>query len=158
MDRRGLRSISGLVVSLLLVAAFAAIGSRFAPGAWYQQIAKPLWTPPNWLFGPVWTALYILMGVAAWLVWRQREARRVHFALAVYVLQLVLNSLWSWIFFGQQRIGLALADLIVLWILIVLNVFLFWRVRRLAGILLLPYIAWVGFAGMLNRTIWDLNR
>jgi benzodiazapine receptor len=158
MKRSRLRNISGLVISLVLVAAAAAFGGRFAPTAWYQEIAKPPWTPPAWIFGPVWTALYIMMGVAAWLVWRKRETPGAVVALGVYVVQLVLNGLWSWIFFYLHRIGLALADLIVLWVLIVVTCVLFWRVRRAAGVLLLPYIVWVTFAGFLNQAIWALNR
>jgi benzodiazapine receptor len=160
-DRLGhdrLRDLSGLVASLILVAAVAAIGGHFAPTAWYQEVAKPPWTPPGWLFAPVWTVLYILMGVAAWLVWRERAASGAAVALGSYVLQLVLNALWSWIFFGLHRIGLALLDLIVLWALIVTTGVLFWRVRRAAGGLLVPYVAWVSFAGSLNYAIWVLNR
>ncbi len=158
MKQSGPRKTVGLIVSLVLVAAVAAVGGRFAPTAWYREIAKPPWTPPGWLFGPVWTALYILMGVAAWLVWLRRDAPGSFPALVFYGFQLVLNSLWSWIFFGLHRISLALADLMVLWVLIVVTCVLFWRIRRAAGILLLPYLAWVCFAGFLNQTIWALNR
>jgi benzodiazapine receptor len=158
MRRRGWQSLSGLLVSLILVAAVAAIGGRSAPSAWYQEIVKPTWTPPSWLFGPVWTVLYILMAVASWQVWRERVARRSAVALTAYILQLVLNALWSWIFFGLHRIGLALADLVVLWLLVAVTCILFWRVRRAAGAALLPYLAWVSFAGVLNYAIWVLNR
>lgn len=156
--RRGkLKSLAGLIVSLILVAVVAAFGGLFTPNSWYQEIAKPPWTPPGWIFGPVWTFLYALMGVAAWLVWREPGRSISNLALGVYILQLILNAVWSWIFFGLYRIGLAFADLIILWILLGITTILFWKVRRAAGILLLPYIAWVTFAGFLNYTIWILN-
>ncbi len=156
--RAGLQSLAAFVVSLLLVAAVAGFGSRFTPGPWYREIAKPSWTPPGWLFGPVWTLLYLLMAAAAWQVWRRRGIGGARAALAVYLVQLVLNALWSWIFFGLHLIGPALVDLAVLWVLIVATCVLFFRASRIAGVLLLPYIAWVGFAGALNLALWILNR
>ncbi|MBP6876015.1 MAG: tryptophan-rich sensory protein [Candidatus Eisenbacteria bacterium] len=147
-----------LLISLALVAAVAAYGSQFSPAPWYQEIPKPSWTPPGWLFGPVWTALYLMMAFAAWLVWRTRASRAVIGPIAVYVLQLALNGLWSYLFFGLRRFGLALVDLVALWALIAITIVLFWRIRRLAGALLLPYLAWVTFAGFLNHAIWALNR
>jgi translocator protein len=132
------------------------IGSLFQPGAWYDGLAKPSWNPPNWLFGPVWTTLYILMGLAAWLVWeRHRGDARV--ALALFVVQLAFNAAWSAIFFGLQAPGLAFAEILVLWALIVATTVTFWRHRVAAGALMLPYVAWVGFAAVLNFTIWRLN-
>ncbi|MFC1867874.1 TspO/MBR family protein, partial [Thermodesulfobacteriota bacterium] len=123
----------------------------------YQEIAKPSWTPPNWLFGPVWTFFYVSMSVAAWLVWREHGSRISTIALGVYVLQLFLNAVWSWIFFGLNLTGLAFIDLVILWIMVGVTSILFWMVRRLAGILLFPYFVWVAFAGILNYTIWILN-
>jgi benzodiazapine receptor len=156
--RRGkLKSLAGLIVSLILVAVVAAFGGLFTPNSWYQEIAKPPWTPPGCIFGPVWTFLYALMGVAAWLVWREPGRSISNLALGVYILQLILNAVWSWIFFGLHRVGLAFADLIILWILLGITTILFWKVRRAASILLFPYIAWVTFAGFLNYTIWILN-
>ncbi|MBN1613903.1 MAG: tryptophan-rich sensory protein [Deltaproteobacteria bacterium] len=152
--------IGGLAASLLIVSAVAAFGSQFMPGLWYEGIAKPAWTPPGWIFGPVWTMLYVLMALAAWLVWREgREGRRnaALLALGVYAAQLLANALWSWIFFGLHRIGLALLDLGILWILIAVSCLLFWSLRSAAGILMLPYLAWVSFAGVLNFTLWRLN-
>lgn len=157
MRRSALRSILGFGVSLALVAAVSAFGARYAPSSWYQGLAKPPWTAPDWVFAPVWTLLYILMAVAAWLVWREGRAARVNIALSSYLVQLVLNGLWSWIFFRRQQIGLALADIVVLWIAVLLTCVLFWGVRRTAGVLLLPYLAWVSFAGVLNYAIWSLN-
>jgi benzodiazapine receptor len=157
--RRGcLKNLTGLIVSLMIVATVAAFGGQFTPDSWYQEIAKPPWTPPGWIFGPVWTFLYTSMGVAAWLVWRERGKRFSTLpALVVYILQLVLNAVWSWVFFGLHLIGLALLDLSVLWILIALTTILFWKVRPAAGILLFLYVAWVAFAGLLNFSIWILN-
>jgi translocator protein len=148
----------GLLASLALVAAVVGVGGRFMPGQWYAQLAKPSWTPPNWLFGPAWTLLYILMAVSAWLVWRSAGLRSVWMPLCVYILQLILNALWSWIFFGLHRIGLALGNIAALWAAIVVTCVLFWRVRALAGALFVPYLGWVTFAGVLNYAMWRLNR
>lgn len=144
-----------LAISLALVVAAALFGSQFMPGAWYAGLAKPAWTPPNWLFGPAWTTLYLLMALAAWKVWI--AVRRVDGALLLYLVQLLLNALWSWLFFGLQRPDLALANIVVLWLLILATIVLFWRRDRLAGALMLPYLAWVGFATALNLAIWRLN-
>lgn len=144
-----------LAISLALVVAAAAFGGQFAPGAWYAGLAKPSWTPPNWLFGPAWTTLYLLMALAAWKVWI--AVRRIDAALLLYLVQLVLNALWSWLFFGLRRPDLALAGIVLLWLLILATTVLFWRRDRLAGLLLVPYLAWVGFATALNLAIWRLN-
>jgi translocator protein len=133
----------------------ALVGRWFQPGAWYATLEQPAWAPPNWVFGPVWTALYLSMGLAAWLVWRQRGLDRA--AHGIYLVQLTLNAMWSWIFFGLQSPGLAFAEILLLWMAIVATVTLFWRVRPLAGGLLLPYLGWVSFAAVLNGTIWRLN-
>lgn len=130
------------------------IGSRFPPGQWYQELEKPSWNPPGWLFGPVWTLLYILMGIAVWMVWRERG-----FSTGVYLFmaQLVLNALWSWLFFGLNRPDLAFFEIILLWGLILATMILFWRVRPVAGALFVPYLLWVSFASVLNHTLWKLN-
>ena len=153
----GLKGLTGLIASLIVVAVVAAFGGQFTPDSWYQEIGKPSWTPPGWIFGPVWTFLYASMGVAAWLVWLERDKRISTPALGAYILQLLLNGVWSWVFFGLHLIGLALVDLILMWIFIVVTTILFWKVRTAAGILLLPYLAWVTFAGILNYTIWTMN-
>ncbi len=125
---------------------------------WYQEIAKPGFTPPDAIFGPVWTALYLTMGLAAFLVWRTGIDRPVvRTALLWFCAQLIANGLWSVIFFGLRRPGLALAEILVLLALIVLTTRLFWSQSRLAGVLMLPYLAWVGFATALNFSIWRLN-
>jgi len=147
----------GLAFWVALIFSVAAFASQFEPGDWYAHIAKPTWTPPGWLFGPVWGMLYLLMGVSAWLVWRQRYNRSVSFPLACYLLQLAANGLWSWLFFGRQWIGLALIDLIVLVILVAITAAMFRRVHRSAGYMLLPYLLWVSFATALNFQIWRMN-
>lgn len=141
------------VVLSLLPGAF---GSQFPPGEWYAALAKPAWTPPSWVFGPVWTLLYVLMGVAAWLVWdRHRNAARG--ALTLFVLQLIVNAAWSWLFFGLRSPAVAFAGIVLLWALILATVIAFRRLRPPAAALLLPYLAWVTFAAALNFAIWRLN-
>jgi tryptophan-rich sensory protein len=143
-----------------LVASFAAgwIGSRWMPGEWYAALAKPAWNPPNWIFGPVWTVLYVLMAVSAWLVWRPAGFGGAGAALGLFVFQLALNGLWSYLFFGLHRLDLALFEVVALWATILATAILFWGVNRLAGALLVPYLAWVAFASFLNFTLWSLNR
>jgi len=127
--------------------------------SWYSGIEKPSFTPPNWVFGPVWTVLYILMGVAAFLVWRRGLASRaVQVALGWFLGQLVLNALWSPVFFGWHRIDLALVVIVLLWAAIVVALYRFLRVSRAAALLLVPYLLWVSFATILNAAIWRLNR
>ena len=137
-----------------LTVAAAAFGAMFQPGAWYQAIIKPAWTPPNWLFGPVWTVLYIMIAIAGWLVWREQG---LSFVVVVWVLQLVFNGAWSWIMFGQHQIGWAFADIFLLWIAILLFAVLAWPVSLTASLLFVPYLAWVSYAGALNFAIWRLN-
>ncbi|QRP64109.1 tryptophan-rich sensory protein [Rhodanobacter sp. FDAARGOS 1247] len=149
----------GLVGWLLLSFAAAAIGAVASVQAadFYQQLAQPSWAPPSSVFGPVWSVLYALMGIAAWLAWREGGWRRQRGVLTLFVIQLALNALWSWLFFGWHRGALAFADIVLLWLLIVATVLGFWRVRALAGALLLPYLGWVGFASALNFAVWHLN-
>ncbi len=127
------------------------------PGPWYASLAKPVWTPPSAVFAPVWTLLYAMMGVAAWLVWRRAGFRTAGAALVVFVIQLVLNALWSYLFFGLHRADIAFIDIAVLWIAILVTVVLFWRRDPRAGALMLPYLAWVGFASCLNFALWRMN-
>lgn len=128
------------------------------PGEWYASLAKPAWNPPSAVFAPVWTLLYAMMGVAAWLVWKQVGFREAALPLSLFLVQLVLNALWSYLFFGLHRPDLALLDIVTLWVAILVVLVLFWRVAVPAGILLLPYLCWVGFASFLNFTLWRLNR
>jgi len=157
MRRRGLPLVLGLVISLVLCLGAGWLGSQFQPGEWYSRLAKPSWTPPNWLFGPVWSALYVAMAVAAWLVWRQAGLRGAAAPLAVFVVQLVLNAAWSWLFFGLHRPDLAFAEIALLWLAILATLVLFWRRKALAGTLILPYLAWVTYAASLNLGLWRLN-
>jgi tryptophan-rich sensory protein len=157
-----MRSFLVLVLFLVVCFGVAAFGGQFAPGEWYAALEKPAWNPPSWVFAPVWTVLYAMMAVAGWLVWRAREPERPRrsnrtAALGVFALQLVLNGAWSWLFFGLQRPGLAFAEIVALWLAILATVILFWRLRPLVGALLLPYLAWVGFAAALNLALWRLN-
>jgi benzodiazapine receptor len=159
--------MAGAVVRLVVacVASLSAglIGSlaMFAGDfdVWYPALVKPAFTPPNWLFGPVWTILYLLMGVAAFLVWRKGlQSRAVRVALVWFLVQLVLNAVWSPVFFGWHRIGWALVVVVLLWAAIVVTIRYFLQVSRAAAILLVPYLLWVSFATVLNAAIWRLNR
>lgn len=152
-----MRGVIGLVGWLVLSFTAAGIGSRFLPGAWYASLVKPAWTPPSAVFAPVWTMLYAAMGVAAWLVWRRAGFGGAGVALALFGFQLVLNALWSYLFFGLHRVGFALLDIVVLWLAILVVAVLFWRVDRRAGALMVPYLAWVGYASALNLALWRLN-
>ncbi|UCF41533.1 MAG: tryptophan-rich sensory protein, partial [Gemmatimonadota bacterium] len=116
MTTRSLIALALWIVGSLAAGIIGAVATQ--PGAWYAALDKPAWTPPNWLFGPVWTTLYVLMGVAAWMVWERRASLNVTPALGLFVAQLAVNALWSWLFFGYHRIGLALVDIVVLWLLI----------------------------------------
>lgn len=144
-----------LVVFIALVAAAAITGGQFMPGEWYAQLAKPSWTPPNWLFGPVWTVLYVAIAAAGWLVWRGE--RRAALPLALWVAQIVLNAAWSWLFFGLHRPGTAFAEIVVLLATIVGFAIAAWPVSRTASLLFVPYALWVGFASALNFAVWRLN-
>lgn len=137
----------------------AAIGSvaSINAGAFYGDLVRPGWAPPSWVFGPMWTLLYVLMGVAAWLVWRARGLRGARFALSLYVSQLVLNALWSWLFFGWHLGGPAFVDVLALWALILATCVAFWRVSPVAGALLVPYLLWVSYAAALNFAVWQMN-
>lgn len=146
-----------LVLALVITFACSAIGAQFSPGEWYRALEKPTVNPPNWIFGPVWTVLYAAMAVAAWVVWCERDRVNVKSALAAYGVQLVLNAAWSWLFFGRHEIGWALVEIALLWFAILATIMLFWRVRRTAALLLLPYLVWVGFAAFLNSRFWQLN-
>ncbi|HYH79769.1 MAG TPA: TspO/MBR family protein, partial [Longimicrobium sp.] len=126
-------------------------------GTFYQQLSRPDWAPPASIFGPVWSVLYLLMGVAAWLVWRERGFAGARPALGLFLLQLLANALWTWLFFGWRQGALAFGEILVLWILIVATLVAFWRVRRLAALLLLPYLGWVSFAAFLTYAVWQRN-
>jgi tryptophan-rich sensory protein len=153
------------LVPLLLLAGCVALaflpgilGSRFAPGEWYARLVKPALTPPGWVFPVAWTLLYLSMGVALFLVLRAAPLERSWPALTLFGAQLALNGAWSWLFFGLERPGLALAEIVTLLTLIAATAVAFWRLRPAAGALLLPYLAWVAFATYLNAGFWWLNR
>ena len=148
----------GLAGWLLLALATGGIGAIASVDAasFYAQLARPSWAPPAWVFGPVWTTLYVLMGVAAWLVWRTPGAATGK-ALTLFVAQLVANALWSWLFFGWRLGALASVEVLVLLALIAATLLAFWRVSRLAALLLVPYLLWVAFASSLTWTIWRAN-
>ena len=151
------RSWLGLVGWLALVFCASATAVFIADNGWYAGLAKPAWNPPGWLFGPVWTILYAMMAVAAWRVWLQGGWARQKKALGLFLLQWILNALWTPLFFGLHRPGWALAEILVLLATILATLRAFWRVDRPAGVLLLPYAAWVAFATVLNWTIWRMN-
>lgn len=149
----------GLAAWLAISFVAAAIGSvaSIQAGSFYAQLARPEWGPPSNIFGPVWTVLYALMGIAAWLVWRAGGFRAARTALALFLVQLAVNALWSWLFFGWHLGGAALADIVLLWLLVVATLVAFWRIRPVAGALLIPYLLWVTFAAALNHSVWQLN-
>jgi translocator protein len=148
------------IISILIAQTAGIIGSVFTASSvqtWFETITKPAWNPPGWLFGPVWITLYTLMGIAAYLVWQQKDAPGTKIALWIYSVHLVFNALWSILFFGLKNPGLAFAEIIVLLFLILLTTILFWKINPIAGWLMVPYITWVLFASVLNYTIWQLN-
>ena len=127
--------------------------------SWYQTIARPTWNPPGWLFGPVWTTLYVMMGISLFLVWKEDtsvELKKI--GIALFAVQLVLNFFWSFIFFNQHQIGWALVEIAAMWVFILLTIFAFAQVNKAAAWLLVPYISWVSYATILNYTIWQLNK
>ncbi len=150
-----------LAAAVLVCLAAGSVGSFFTLGSvstWYATIQKPSFNPPNWVFGPAWTMLYILMGVSAYLVWIKGWSRKdVRAALAAFGLQLFLNLLWSLIFFGAKQIFYAFAEIMFLWLSIVFTMALFYRVSKNAALLLVPYILWVSFAAFLNYSVWQMN-
>jgi benzodiazapine receptor len=155
-----LRQAVGLAMSIAICFGAAGIGSlltRPSIRGWYATLSKPWWTPPNWLFGPVWSALYLGMAVAAWLVWRRAGVSGAKLALTLFALQLVLNVCWSAIFFAMHRPGFAFAEIILLWLLILATLALFWPISRAAVWLMVPYLLWVAFAASLNYAVWRLN-
>jgi len=153
------RQFIGLLAWVVLSFTAAAIGAVASAdaGAFYQQLVRPGWAPPQWLFAPVWTVLYALMGVAAWLVWRAHGFRQARAALAIFIVQLGVNALWSWVFFVWREGALAFAEVLLLWCLIVITAALFRRLHAVAAWLLVPYLAWVTFAAALTFSTWRLN-
>lgn len=161
MQRTKAREIVEAVVSIIVCQGAGLIGSIAtfpAIPTWYASLVKPPFNPPNWVFGPVWTTLYTLMGIAAFLVWRKGiRDRQVRIALAIFVVQLVLNVLWSVVFFGLHFLLGGFILIVILWVAILLSIIIFSRVSKVAGVLLIPYILWVSFATVLNFSLWSLN-
>lgn len=153
------RQFAGLIAWLAVCFVAAAIGSiaSIQAASFYAQLVRPEWAPPAAWFGPVWTVLYALMGVAAWLVWRVGGFRGARAALTVFLVQLALNALWSWLFFRWKLGAPAFIGIVLLWLLIVATLAAFWRIRKAAAALLVPYLLWVGFAAALSHSVWRLN-
>lgn len=149
-------ALAGWLAIAFVAAAVGSIASVQAP-QFYAQLTQPAWAPPAWLFGPVWSALYAMMGISAWLVWREPAGALRRRALWLFAIQLALNALWSWLFFQWHQGAWALADIGLLWCCVTATLVAFWRLRPLAGALLVPYLAWITFAAALNFTVWRLN-
>jgi tryptophan-rich sensory protein len=146
----------GWFIASFAISAVGAIASIEARN-FYAGLVQPEWAPPGWVFGPVWTLLFALMAIAAWLVWRKGGFHAHRIALSLFIIQLLFNALWSWLFFAWRLGGPAFADILLLWGLILATLIAFWHVQRLAGILLVPYLLWVSFAAFLNYALWQLN-
>lgn len=160
MSREGGRSLLVLGAFVALCIAISAVGgwvTAQSVGSWYRELARPAFSPPDWVFAPVWTTLYLMIAVAGWRVWRVRGLTGAPAAMSAYAVQLALNLAWSFIFFGAREIGLAFAAIVVLLAAICINAALFHRIDRVAGWLLAPYAAWVAFASILNLALWRLN-
>jgi tryptophan-rich sensory protein len=163
MDSRLPRSKSrqafGLLGWLLVAFAAAAVGgfASASSGELYRELVRPSWAPPGWVFGPVWSVLYALMGIAAWLVWRAQGFAGARSALVLFIVQLAANALWTWLFFAWRLGGAAFGEILLLWALILATMVSFWRLSKVAGALLSPYLAWVSFASALNFASWRLN-
>lgn len=151
---------AGLIVFLILCLGVGALGAMATTpeiAGWYSTLNKPTWNPPPSIFGPVWTTLYLMMALSAWLIWRKGGLQKNRIPLAAFAVQLILNLAWSWIFFSMHQIGGAFVEITVLWISILLTGILFHKNSKLASVLLLPYLCWVSFATYLNFTLWQLN-
>ena len=159
MSRTPVTQALGLVFWLVLAYITAAIGAIASVNApeFYGQLVQPGWGPPAWVFGPVWTTLFTMMGIAAWLVWRAAPLEATRGTLVLFVVHLAVNALWSWLFFAWHLGGWAFAEVLVLWVLILATIVAFWRFSRIAALLLVPYLAWVSFAAVLNFWLWREN-
>ncbi len=149
--------LAGLVAVSFGAATVGAVFTSSSVGDWYQTLAKPSWNPPDWLFGPVWTLLYLLMAVSAWLVWRRGGWTASRRPLSLFAVQLALNVAWSGIFFGMRSPGLAFGEILVLWLAILATAASFWNRSAAAALLLAPYLAWTSFATCLNFVVWRMN-
>jgi benzodiazapine receptor len=150
--------LPALIIFILLCQATGILGSAFtirAIPSWYRNLNKPNFNPPNWVFGPVWTALYLLMGISGYLLW---QADSNSWALKLFFIQFILNALWTPVFFGAKKLGLAFANIVLMWVAILATIIFSWQLSFWAAALLLPYLAWVSFASVLNFCIWQLNK
>lgn len=154
--RKQVLGLAGWLLATFVTGAIGAIASASA-ASFYAQLSQPSWAPPAWLFGPVWSGLYVLMGISAWLVWREHGFRGASTALKLFAVQLFANALWSWLFFVWHQGALSLVEIVALWLLIASTILAFWRLHRLAALLLVPYLAWVSFATALTVALWWLN-
>ncbi len=156
------KSAGGLAIFLSMCLGAEVVGGLLTSPAirsgWYSLLEKPPFNPPAWIFGPVWTVLFVLMAVSAWLVWERADEKPVKIPLVLFYAQLLFNVTWSGLFFGMGRPDLAFAEILVLWTLIAVVTGMFYRIRRAAGLLFILYLAWVSFAVVLNGSIWWLNR
>ncbi len=148
----------GLAGWLIVCFLPAMLAVSAGPDEWYREIAKPSWNPPNWIFGPVWTTLYTMMAFAAWLVWRRGGFAAHGRALTIFLVQLALNAAWSPLFFGLHQPGWAFVEIVAMWLAILATIVAFWKINRWSAVLLVPYLAWVSFASVLNFTLWQMNR
>jgi translocator protein len=161
MDSFSVREIPKLIISIVIVFLAGAVGTVYTLKeitTWYVSLAKPSWTPPNWAFGPIWSTLYVLMGISLFLVWREGLDRKdVRIAILVFAVQLVLNVVWSLVFFATHNIFGGLVLVILLWISILVNIIVFYRISKPAGLILIPYLIWVSIASYLNYSVFLLN-
>ena len=157
-----MKQIAKLICSVsvcLLTGFVGSFSTMDSVSTWYADLSKPSFNPPGWAFGVVWPILYVMMAVAAFLIWKRGiRHRQIKVALGLFVFQLVLNGLWTPLFFGLHMMGLALAEIILLWVAIVVTMVAFWRISKPATYLLIPYILWVSFAIVLNASLWHLNK
>jgi benzodiazapine receptor len=151
--------LGGFIAWLAICFIAAAIGAvaSVQAGSFYLSLSRPAWAPPASVFGPVWAALYTLMAIAAWLVWRESGFGKARAALSLFLAQLAVNAVWSWLFFAWHLGAVAFVDILFLWVLLVATLISFWRIRPLAGALLVSYLLWVSFAAALNYTVWKMN-
>lgn len=159
-ETKSKRTALGLVLSLMICFTASGVGALFTTPqieGWYSTLNRPSYAPPNWVFGPVWTALYAMMAVAAWLVWKTAESKDAKVPLSLFGIQLLLNVLWSVLFFGMENPFLAFCEILVLWLFILATTISFVRISSAAGLLMVPYLLWVSFAAALNYGFWTLN-
>lgn len=156
-NRESWVSLLPFVVVCFTAAGIGSLVTNSSVKTWYSQLNRPAWTPPNWIFAPVWTTLYLMMAISAWLVWRGWNWSAARFALVLFGIQLALNILWSVVFFGWRKVGPAFAEILLLWMMIIATTVAFYPLSLLAAWLLLPYVVWVAFASYLNFRIWQMN-